>query len=475
MNLSVTSVPFKIILPSGTSLTGITKTGFSKNNNKLSDGITGYYTEIGRTEFNQLNSSPGTASLTETFAAPGSGAPKFYKQVGFYNKDLDKKFIPTSLTGAELAQEFAKFNANSSQSPQLNTVVATAVNTVARNQNVPPATVSASLFGSNVSTAQTTQPAAAQPAAAQPPTPLLPDNFINIPIPNSDASIAVDESLKVQLRYPLTMDGKQDRIKFSVRELKGRTDINVASANTAFNLGKRDLSDILGFVFLPIQPAINDSNGVDWGGTTLNPIQAYAASASLQAATSPGGITGGAAEALRQAAVAFSTGLQSSGYGKAISLYFAQEAVGAQNLLSRTSGAVLNPNLELLFNGPTLRSFSFTFRLSPRSRLEANAVKQIINFFKKGMAVKKAESEVFLKAPNVFEIEYQAGEGNLHKSLNRIKTCALLGCDVDYAPDGTYMTFNDEERTITSYQMTLRFSELDPIYNTDYDTHPIGY
>jgi len=271
------------------------------------------------------------------------------------------------------------------------------------------------------------------------------------------------------------MDGKQDRIKFSVREIKGRTNINIGSANTAFNLGKRDLSDILGFVFLPIQPAINDSNGVDWGGTTLNPIQAYAASASLQTATDPGGITGGAAEALRQAAIAFKTGLQSSGYGKAISLYFAQEAVGAQNLLSRTSGAVLNPNLELLFNGPTLRSFSFTFRLSPRSGLEAKAVKQIINFFKKGMAVKKANSEVFLKAPNVFEIEYQAGEGNLHKSLNRIKTCALLGCDVDYAPDGTYMTFNDEERTITSYQMTLRFSELDPIYNTDYDTHPIGY
>jgi hypothetical protein len=468
MNLTVTSIPFKITLPSGTSLFGITKTRFSKNNNTVSNGTTEYFTEINRTEFDEINSRAGSR-FTETFAAPGAGSPKFYKLVGAYNSNSDKKFFPSSLAGAELEQEFAKFNANSSQSPQLNTVVATAVNTVARNQNVPPATVSASLFGSNVSTAQTTQQAAAQPAAAaQPPTPLLPDNFINIPIPNSDASKAVDESLKVQLRYPLTMDGKQDRIKFSVRELKGRTDINVASANTAFNLGKRDLSDILGFVFLPIQPAINDSNGVDWGGTTLNPIQAYAASASLQAATSPGGITGGAAEALRQAAVAFSTGLQSSGYGKAISLYFAQEAVGAQNLLSRTSGAVLNPNLELLFNGPTLRSFSFTFRLSPRSRLEANAVKQIINFFKKGMAVKKANSEVFLKAPNVFEIEYQAGEGNIHRSLNRIKTCALLGCDVDYAPDGTYMTFNDEKRTMTSYQMTLRFSELDPIYNTDY-------
>jgi hypothetical protein len=38
------------------------------------------------------------------------------------------------------------------------------------------------------------------------------------------------------------------------------------------------------------------------------------------------------------------------------------------------------------------------------------------------------------------------------------------------------MTFNDEEKTMTSYQLTLRFSELDPVYNTDYaDSHSIGF
>ena len=43
-----------------------------------------------------------------------------------------------------------------------------------------------------------------------------------------------------------------------------------------------------------------------------------------------------------------------------------------------------------------------------------------------------------------------------------------MGCSVDYAPDNTYMTFDDDDRTMTSYQMTLRFSELDPIYESDY-------
>ncbi len=31
------------------------------------------------------------------------------------------------------------------------------------------------------------------------------------------------------------------------------------------------------------------------------------------------------------------------------------------------------------------------------------------------------------------------------------------------------MTFNDGPKTMTSYGMTLRFSELDPIYDRDYN------
>jgi hypothetical protein len=297
---------------------------------------------------------------------------------------------------------------------------------------------------------------------------------LSVSIPEK-ASAKSDANLKVNLRYPENMNDSQDNIIFAVKKLVGRKDINELTAGADFSLGENKYSNILGTVVLPVQPSITDSNGVEWGGSTLNPIQAYAASKSMSMIEAPSGITGAAAEALRQSAVAFKEGLDKAGYGKAISLYFAQEAVGAQNLLSRTSGTILNPNLELLFNGPTLRPFNFTFRLSPRSESESVIVKQIIKFFKTAMAVRKAESEVFLKAPCIFNISYLTGIG-LHQSLNKIKECALIGCDVDYTPDGTYMTFNDENKTMTSYQLSLRFSELTPIYNTDYeDGHPIGY
>jgi len=313
------------------------------------------------------------------------------------------------------------------------------------------------------------------------PPPELTPGSIQTSIPDSDASKNIDASLaKADFVYPTSMrTNQQDRIKFTALSITGRANVrsgsDVDGGIGQFSLGTRETM-MLGSVTLPIQPSITDSNGVDWGGANLDPITAYAAAKSLDVAASDN-ITAAAARALNEAADTFKRELK-GGLGKAIAISFAGQAVGAQGLLSRTSGAIVNPNLELLFNGPTLRPFNFTFRLSPRSEEEAKEVKGIINFFKKAMAVKKAESQIFLKAPNIFKIQYFTGNGSEeHKSLNKIKDCALLGCDVDYTPDGSYMTFNDEAKTITSYQLTLRFSELDPIYNTDYEglDNEIGY
>ena len=181
------------------------------------------------------------------------------------------------------------------------------------------------------------------------------------------------------------------------------------------------------------------------------------------------------------AAAAASLFKDSGSVQNAIRTYFAGQAVGAENLLSRTSGAVLNPNLELLFGGPTLRPFTFTFQLSPRDQPEAMMVKKIIRYFKQGMAVKRGEKNLFLKAPNVFDIKYKFKGSEEHKALNRIKTCALQTCSVDYTPNGTYMTFDDG--TMVSYSITLQFTELEPVYSDDYnnldgstlDSAGIGY
>jgi hypothetical protein len=157
-------------------------------------------------------------------------------------------------------------------------------------------------------------------------------------------------------------------------------------------------------------------------------------------------------------------------------LYLAEQATGTAGLQSRITGSVLNPNLELLFQGPELRTFQFQFKMSPRSKDEADIVKKIIKEFKRNMAVKN--EGLFLKAPNVFKIQYLKGM-EVHQSINLIKVCALLNFAVDYTPNGSYMTFGggengDPEASMVTYNLSMTFQEIEPIYQNDYTKFDYG-
>ena len=122
--------------------------------------------------------------------------------------------------------------------------------------------------------------------------------------------------------------------------------------------------------------------------------------------------------------------------------------------------------------------------MSARDAKEASQIRKIIRFFKQGMSVKRSDTSLFIVSPNMFRIQYLAGgEGNLskdHPSIGKIKDCALTAINTQYTPDGTYMTFDDEARSMTSYVINMQFTELEPLTETDYietaaRTDSIGY
>jgi len=153
-----------------------------------------------------------------------------------------------------------------------------------------------------------------------------------------------------------------------------------------------------------------------------------------------------------------------------IKSWFAGKAIGA-NVLGRATGQTINNNVEVLFNGPGLRTFNYNYRFTPREPKEAVMIKNIIRFFKKQMAPKRSTSRIFLKSPNVFKLKYVFKNGD-HPFLNNIKMCALNGFTVDYTPDGSYSTYNDDggegDGSMTSYNVGLSFMEMTPIYNEDF-------
>ena len=265
---------------------------------------------------------------------------------------------------------------------------------------------------------------------------------------------------------------KQDRVVFKMFYQSGRNlDFSLERGDNLFTFGERKISNTLGSVTLPIQGGIRDENSVSYQDGTLNPVTGALASVALD----PFQAFSQALKLLNKDVGELQESLASPASQNVINVlraYLAQTAVGAQGLIPRTTGAILNPNIELLLKAPNLRSFEFNFTMSARSRTEAQQIRKIIRFFKQGMSVKRSSSSLFILTPNLFNIQYlAAGEGNLlqdHPSIGKIKNCALTMINTQYAPDGTYMTFDDEARTMTSYQISMQFKELEPLTETDY-------
>jgi hypothetical protein len=151
-------------------------------------------------------------------------------------------------------------------------------------------------------------------------------------------------------------------------------------------------------------------------------------------------------------------------------------------IISRATGQVFNQNVELLFNGVTMRpAFQFSFDMVPRSKEESDRIKKIIRTFKINMTPQSGRPNesgggLFVKAPNVFKLEYMNGVKH-HPFLHRFKPCALTQMSVNYNGSAQYATYSDS--TPVHMQLSLQFQELSPIYAENYDTeegkYGVGY
>jgi len=288
----------------------------------------------------------------------------------------------------------------------------------------------------------------------------------------------------IDIKYPEKLaEFSQDCIRFSILEYVPSLSSASSASSTTFASKARIVqlesglpiikgSKRLGTITLPIPAGISDGNTVGWQSDTLNELQKAAGEVATRFLS--GGAEAGAkagSDALDRAKAATETGEMQT----AISSIIAGSAVQNSKLGTRAFGVVQNNNTELLFDGPQLRSFSFAFSFSPRNEKEAKIVMTIIRFFKQSMSVKRSKTSLLLKTPRTFAISYVTpnGKGNLvqHPYLNKFKECALTSCTVDYAPNGSYMTYwsvNPDGRSMTNYRMTLSFQELEPIFDDEY-------
>jgi len=297
--------------------------------------------------------------------------------------------------------------------------------------------------------------------------------------------------------YPSDINTDQDHLKIQKWEYV-RPNINQSKPNQG--VAKQDAnvagdsvkgSRLQGSVLLPM-PKVVDVNGADWGENKLTAF-GLAALGGSAAASKLLGLTPGLTEEERgnqrealdrlKSEGQFGAGVDAQGLeefrktlGQVASVSvtsgiagLAGNALGTNispdTFLARTSGAVLNPNAEMLFQGPVIRDFNFTFLMIARSEDEGKQIRRIIKWFKKGMAP-KFRNTTLIKSPDIFTLEYR-NAGGLLKTVNRFNPggLALTTVNVDYAPSGYWSAYRDSQPV--AVKMDLNFTELRPIYQKD--------
>ena len=310
------------------------------------------------------------------------------------------------------------------------------------------------------------------------------------------------------MRYPYDIDVNQDHLKIT-RYNYVRPNLNMSKSAGRTNVKNNQTgggqpidgtvagdsvvgSDLKGTILLPM-PKVTDVNGVEWGKSELNSAGLTALNITNEL-TLRGRLSGKnegdrlndveireaiasrkETNSVREGAAALYTGTIAKLAGT-----LTGSDLDADTFLARQGGKVLNPNAEMLFQGPVIRDFGFSFIMIARSEEEGREIRSIIRFLKLGMAP-KFRSTTFLTNPDVFTLEYKNGPSSedILNTVNRFSPggLALTTMRVDYAPNGYWSAYRDSQPV--AIKMDLDFTELRPIYegdqlNIDGDDH-VGY
>jgi len=299
--------------------------------------------------------------------------------------------------------------------------------------------------------------------------------------------------LQIDIQEYVTLGGYISEPGADTRYVKGNYFGSDRAGRTRTDrLSKKPLVNT-GTILLPVPSNVQDTNNVQYDTSSLNGLSAVGVEAAENVMDIRFGTKVSPFEQLAKAAGKAKTSItegtgSTEAAANALQKFLASKAIGifggnvtANQLLARANGEVLNPNMELLFGGPTLRNFRFNYKFTPRNAKEAQQVKLIIRAFKRNMSAQAQggtleSGNFFLKTPNVFSLRYRTGRKN-HPFLHRFKQCFLTDMSATYTGENVHATY--EDGSPVSILLDLSFKEIQPIYDIDYEEKPgseaVGY
>ena len=135
----------------------------------------------------------------------------------------------------------------------------------------------------------------------------------------------------------------------------------------------------------------------------------------------------------------------------------------AGTVLLKGQGYAVNPQVQMIYQGVSLREFQLSFVFTPKSADDSRQIDSIIKMFKfhslpsLQSGSQTSTDSMFLIAPSIFNVNFKINN-NENKYLPKYGDCVLENIDVNYAPNG-FAAFDSGAPVQTT--LTLNFKETE--------------
>lgn len=149
----------------------------------------------------------------------------------------------------------------------------------------------------------------------------------------------------------------------------------------------------------------------------------------------------------------------------------------AGQIAGQLTGSIVNPNISVVFDSPTLRRHSFEWTLAPETEKESERIREIIKIFKQAaLPTFLSDTTAFLDYPLICKVSLMPWADKDNSNLYQFKTCVIENLSVNYAPN-TLAFFDTEDADNPApalVQLRLELLEIEYFTGRDYGAKERG-
>jgi hypothetical protein len=241
------------------------------------------------------------------------------------------------------------------------------------------------------------------------------------------------------------------------------------------------------FIILPLPTELRDDTAVGYTNLDLTSTGdvingSIGGGLAAYALRKSGDVISGGASAIAGAGAGALAGLGGEALGDAV-----QEAVSGgiaeafppdqvASAIQQSLGAAPNPNPSVMFTGPSLREFNFSWTFYPRNLTESKKIKDIVEYLKRSAlpSNKLSGSASVLSYPMMTQFNFwpwdkggKLPHGWTDRSIIRMKRTMMTAVNVNYAPSNVPSFFGGDSHPV-AIGLSISLREIEYMLSEDW-------